>query len=316
MPPWLRIVPLQLYCAHAEKRKKKRKERGKKTQYKSWRGRLCFSKKSGWGWRALRVYTLPFRKAHKHQASSINEDIKKALVNSTGKLSLGEGPAQTGRAGLGFPARGLGSPHSARAGSTFTAPPPAIKSWRNAQDGLRVVLYEFSPEGCFTKTRFLLHPGKKKQPKNKTKKIPKKPSKPKLRTSPPNDPPAAVPLYLQCLHKNAHMHAEKNTVFQAPGQVAKMEEKKEKKIPLKGFQAVQTHKSTRKINIKPSSSCHGSCPTLSQSEQTNLLWLLNRACSFVSHPYMYPCKKGFIRHVKRVRRGEKWEKGRRRREGA
>lgn len=36
---------------------------------------------------------------------------KKALENSTGKLSLWEGPAQTGRAGLGFPARGLGSFH-------------------------------------------------------------------------------------------------------------------------------------------------------------------------------------------------------------
>lgn len=112
------------------------------------------------------MYTLPFRKAHKHQASSINEDIKKALVNSTGKLSLGEGLAQTGRAGLGFPARGLGSPHSARAGSTFTAPPPAIKSWRNAQDGLRVALYEFSPEGFEPKqdSSFIL--GKKQQKKN------------------------------------------------------------------------------------------------------------------------------------------------------
>lgn len=97
--------------------------------------------------------------------------------------------------------------------------------------------------------------------------------------------------------------------------------KEKKKNPPKGFQAVQTHKSTRKINIEPSSSCHGSCPTLSRSEQTNLPRLLNRACSFVSHPYMYPCKEGFIRHVKRVRRGgwrcggRHWEKGRRRREG-
>lgn len=114
------------------------------------------------------MYTLPFRKAHKHQAPSINEDIKKALVNSTGKLSLGEGPAQTGRTGLGFPARGLGSPHSARAGSTFTAPPPAIKSWRIAQDGLRVGLYEFSSEGFASKqdppARLILGKKQKKKP--------------------------------------------------------------------------------------------------------------------------------------------------------
>lgn len=105
------------------------------------------------------MYTLPFRKAHRQQASSINEDIKTALVNSTGKLSLGEGPAQTGRAGLGFPARGLGSPHSARAGSAFTAPPPppppppAIKSWRNARDGLGAGLYDFSPGRVCTKNK-------------------------------------------------------------------------------------------------------------------------------------------------------------------
>lgn len=58
----------------------------------------------------LHLYTLPFVSAHSYY-SSINGDIKKALVNSTGKLSLGEGPAQTGRAGLGFAARGLGSLH-------------------------------------------------------------------------------------------------------------------------------------------------------------------------------------------------------------
>lgn len=120
------------------------------------------------------MYTLPFRKAHKQQAWSINEDIKKALVNSTGKLSLGEGPAQTGRAGLGFPARGLGSPHGARAGSTFTAPPPAIKSWRNAQDGLRVWLYEFCPEGFAPKQDFSFILGEKQRKKKR------KPSKPKL----------------------------------------------------------------------------------------------------------------------------------------
>lgn len=170
------------------------------------------------------MYTLPFRKAHKHQAPSINEDIKKALVNSKGKLSLGEGPAQTGRAGLGFPARGLGSPHTARAGSTFTAPPPAIKSWRNAQDGLRVRLYEFSPEGFASKQDdppLIL--GRKQT------------SKAKVRTSPPADPPGAAPLYLQCLHKNAHMHTEKNTVFRAPGQVAKKGEKKRGKNSPEGL---------------------------------------------------------------------------------
>lgn len=58
----------------------------------------------------LLLYTLPFVRAHSYCAS-INEVIKKALVNSTGKLSLGEGPAQTSRAGLGFAARGLGSRH-------------------------------------------------------------------------------------------------------------------------------------------------------------------------------------------------------------
>lgn len=108
MPPQLCIVPLQLYCVHAGKRKrkkkrkdKKRKRQEKKTLHKSWKGRLCFSKKKWVRMAALCVYTLPFRKTHKHQAPSINEDIKKALANSTGKLSLGEGPAQTGsRAGF------------------------------------------------------------------------------------------------------------------------------------------------------------------------------------------------------------------------
>lgn len=78
------------------------------------------------------------------------------------------------------------------------------------------------------------------------------------------------------------MH-RRNTVFWAQGQVTKNSPQ--------GVQVVQTHKSTHKININPSSSCHGSCPTLSHSEQTNLLWLLNRACRFVSHPHMYPSKK-------------------------
>lgn len=71
---------------------------------------------------------------------------------------------------------------------------------------------------------------------------------------------------------------KRNTVFWALGQVTKNSSP--------GFQALRTHKSTHKINIKPSSSCHGKCPTLSHSEQTNLLWLLNRACRFVSHPYV------------------------------
>lgn len=166
----------------------------------------------------------PLEKHTSNQAWSINEDIKTALVNSTGKLSLGEGPAQTGRAGLGFPARGLGSLHSVREGLTFTAPPPAIKSWRNAQDALGVGLYEFCPEGFAPKQDSTSIKGKNREKK--------KPSKPKLRTSPSGDPPRAVPLYLQCLHKNAHVHTKKNTVFPAPRQVAKKrEKKKEKKFP-------------------------------------------------------------------------------------
>lgn len=80
-----------------------------------------------------------------------------------------------------------------------------------------------------------------------------------------------------------HTHAQGNTVFGAQGKVTKFSPQ--------GFQAVLTHKSTGKINIKPSFSCHGSCPTLSQGEQTNLVWLLNRACRFVSHPYVYPSNK-------------------------
>lgn len=59
----------------------------------------------------LHLYTLPFVRAHSY-CPRINGDMKKLKsLNSTGKLSLGEGPAQTGRAGLGFPARGLGSLH-------------------------------------------------------------------------------------------------------------------------------------------------------------------------------------------------------------
>lgn len=54
----------------------------------------------------------------------------------------------------------------------------------------------------------------------------------------------------------------------------------------RAFQALRTHKSTWKITINPSSSCHDKCPTLSQSAQTKLGWLLNTACGFVSHPHM------------------------------
>lgn len=53
---------------------------------------------------------LVFVRAHCYRPR-INGDIKKKTLNSTGKLSLGVGPAQTSRAGLGFLPRGLGSVH-------------------------------------------------------------------------------------------------------------------------------------------------------------------------------------------------------------
>lgn len=64
---------------------------------------------------------------------------KKALVNSTGKRSLG-GPAPTGRAGLGLAARGLGSLHCVYVAAfwTFTAPslPRSHHPEREGEDGL------------------------------------------------------------------------------------------------------------------------------------------------------------------------------------
>lgn len=86
-------------------REKKKLSTKAKPGLKDW---LYFSK-SEWGWEVTFVHIalckstelLPWYKW----------GYKKALANSTGKLSLGEGPAQTGRAGLGFPARGLGSLH-------------------------------------------------------------------------------------------------------------------------------------------------------------------------------------------------------------
>lgn len=56
----------------------------------------------------LRLYTLPFCGRVRLFLSN-QWEYKKALLNSRGKLSLKEGPAQTGRAGLGFSARGFAS---------------------------------------------------------------------------------------------------------------------------------------------------------------------------------------------------------------
>lgn len=70
------------------------------------------------------------------------------------------------------------------------------------------------------------------------------------------DLPIAVPLNTQCLYK-MHTCLRDACVFWALGQVTINSSL--------GFQALRTHKSTCKININPSSSYHGKCPTLSKS---------------------------------------------------
>lgn len=59
----------------------------------------------------------------------------------------------------------------------------------------------------------------------------------------------------------------------------------DEKFP-QGCQAVKNHRWTHKDKYKAKLS-HGSCPT-SSPKQTNLVWLLNKACSFVSHPHLFP----------------------------
>lgn len=99
---------IQSKCCAWRRRGKKGEGKKKKTWYKSKARtkRLIIFQQKRVRMVGLRLYTLPFVRAHSY-CPSINGDIKKALANSTGKLSLGVGPAQTGRAGLGFPARGL-----------------------------------------------------------------------------------------------------------------------------------------------------------------------------------------------------------------
>lgn len=107
------MLLLNIFCLFPSKRCACRKgEERKKTGYKSkaQAKRLIIFQQKRVRMAGLRLYTLPFVSAHSY-CPSINGDIKKALANSTGKLSLGAGPAQTGRAGLGFPAGGLGGLH-------------------------------------------------------------------------------------------------------------------------------------------------------------------------------------------------------------
>lgn len=107
------MLPLNIVCLPQKKCCAERKGDGKeKTRHKSKARvkRLIIFQQKRVRMVGLQVYTLAFVRAHSY-CPSINGDIKKALANSTGKLSLGEGPAQTGRAGLGFPARGLGRLH-------------------------------------------------------------------------------------------------------------------------------------------------------------------------------------------------------------
>lgn len=93
------------------------------------------------------------------------------------------------------------------------------------------------------------------------------------------DRPGGGPL---CLYKT-HTCVRETLYFDLKG--------KWRKIPPSAFKRFGLISQQHKINIKPSSSCHGKCPTLSQSKQTNLLRLLNSAWRVVSHPYMYPSNK-------------------------
>lgn len=99
-------LPQSKCCAGRKGDGKKKKQYKSKARFK----RLIIFQQKKVRLRGLRLYTLSFVRAHSY-CHSINGDIKKALVNSTAKLSLREGPALTGRAGLGFQARGLGRLH-------------------------------------------------------------------------------------------------------------------------------------------------------------------------------------------------------------
>lgn len=115
------------------------------------------------------------------------------MVNSTGKLSLGEGPAQTGRAGLGFPARGLGSLHCvfvAELGFGLSLRLTAIKSQNTitVKAGYMFVIYEFLEHVC-VKIHF---------PKLALKEERKRPNR---RYPPSTDLSTGVPLNPQCLYK-------------------------------------------------------------------------------------------------------------------